>query len=137
MREYVEKLIGRDEMRIVERTVDPRFELSGVLHASQQSSELPILFRSVKGSALGVVSNLYGSRRRLCELIGADDGNFPKRWLEITRAAQANTREFVTQVPAPGDLGPRPPVRPAPHYLLGEGRGALHHLGDFSRQGTG
>lgn len=103
MRDYIEKLLNRGDMRIVERTVDPRFELSGVLNASQKESELPILFRSVKGSDTAVVSNLYGSRARLCELIGASDGNFPKRWLEITRAVDPHDRGFLTRVPMPGD----------------------------------
>jgi 4-hydroxybenzoate decarboxylase len=71
-------------MRIVEREVDPRFELAAVTTRSQRESDDPILFRRVKGSRLPVVTNVFGSRRRLAELLGAADGNFCRRWAELT-----------------------------------------------------
>lgn len=84
MREYIEQLLQQGGFRVVEREVDPRFELAAVTVRSQAQSEAPILFRKVKGSAMPVVTNLFGSRKRLCELIGADDGGFCRRWQELT-----------------------------------------------------
>jgi 4-hydroxybenzoate decarboxylase len=49
----------------------------------------------VKGTALPVVTNLYGSRRRLCELIGAADGRFCRRWTELMRATPAPATRAV------------------------------------------
>jgi len=83
MRDYIEQLLQQDRFRIVEREVDPRFELAAVTVRSQAQSEDPILFRKVKGTRTGVVTNLFGSRSRLCELIGAADGNFCRRWQEL------------------------------------------------------
>jgi len=80
MRNYIEKLLAEQRFRIVEREVDPRFELAAVIVRSQAQSDAPILFRKVKGSKLPVVSNLYGSRKRLGELIGAGDDDFCRRW---------------------------------------------------------
>jgi UbiD family decarboxylase len=80
MREYVARLEARGDVRVVDREVDPRFELAAVTQRSQRESERPILFRRVRGTAFPVVTNLYGSRRRLCELIRADDGRFCRRW---------------------------------------------------------
>ena len=104
MRDYVERLMARGEMRVVEREVDPRHELAAVTKLSQAESELPILFRRVKGSAFPVVTNLYGSRARLCETIGAADGNFPRRWLELKSGMRPSASEFLRPVAETADL---------------------------------
>src|SRR5262245_10809771 len=104
MRDYVEKLLARGEMRIVEREVDPRHELAAVIKASQAGSDLPILFRKVRGSAMPVVSNLYGSRARLCEMIGAADGNYVARWRALAQGMKPSAPDFLTTVAAPADL---------------------------------
>jgi 4-hydroxybenzoate decarboxylase len=90
MRDYVSKLSERGEMRVIDREVDPRFELAAVTQVSQRESELPILFRRVKGSDFPVVTNLYGSRARLCELIGAEDMNYCRRWTELVEGEAEN-----------------------------------------------
>lgn len=104
MRDYIEKLIGRGEMRIVEREVDPEFELAAVVSRSQQESTDPILFRHVKGSIFPVVSNLYGSNARMCELIGADDGHFCPRWVEITDRRFSGAEPYLQTVSEPAGL---------------------------------
>lgn len=85
MRTYLNTLLKSGEMRIVEREVDGRFELAAVTARSQRESDRPLLFKKVRGSALPVVSNIFGSRRRLGELIGAKDGAFCRRWTELMR----------------------------------------------------
>jgi UbiD family decarboxylase len=85
MRTYINTLLKSGEMRIVEREVDGHFELAAVTARSQRESDRPILFKKVKGSVLPVVSNIFGSRRRLCDLIGAKDGSFCRRWTELMR----------------------------------------------------
>src|SRR6059036_2496106 len=89
MREYVAALRDRGQLRVVEREVDPRFELAALTQRSQRASDLPVLFRRVRGTALPVLTNLYGSRRRLSELIGAADGRFCRRWTELTDGGPA------------------------------------------------
>jgi len=84
MREYVERLLDEGRVRVVQREVDPRFELAAVTVRSQAESDAPILFRRVRGSQMPVITNVYGSRLRLCELIGAADGSFCRRWAELT-----------------------------------------------------
>lgn len=104
MRDHVERLIGRDEMHVVEREVDPRHELAAVIMASQARDDLPILFRRVRGSAMPVVSNLYGSRRRTREMVGAADGSFPRRWLDLCTGMQPGSESFLKRVPMAADL---------------------------------
>ena len=80
MRALIDALVENGEMRVVEREVDPRFELAAVTYRSQQESERPLLFKNVRGTALPVVTNVFGSRNRLCQMIGATDGAFFRQW---------------------------------------------------------
>ena len=73
-------------MRVVDREVSGRHELAAVVQASQRESDLPILFRKVAGSRYPAISNIYGSRPRLLDMIGATDGSFCRRWVELMRA---------------------------------------------------
>jgi 4-hydroxybenzoate decarboxylase len=84
MRDYIENLRQRGELRVVEREVDPDGELAAVVWRSQQESDAPVLFRRVRGTAFPVISNVYGSHRRLCEIIGTTPGGFCRRWQELT-----------------------------------------------------
>ena len=104
MRDYVNELMRRGEMRVVEREVDPRHELAAVTKLSQAESEQPILFRRVKGTGFPVATNLYGSRRRLCEMVGATDGHFPRRWFELKAGMKPSASEFLRAVSAPNDI---------------------------------
>ncbi|MFN8457829.1 MAG: UbiD family decarboxylase [Anaerolineae bacterium] len=58
-------------------------ELAGVTQRSQRESDRPILFKKVRDE-LSVVTNLFGSRRRLGELIGQGMG-LCRRWTELMR----------------------------------------------------
>lgn len=83
MRDYIAKLQERGELTVIDTPVDPKFELAAVTQRLQAKSDRVILFRNVIGADMPVVTNIYGSRSRLCEMIGADDGNFCRRWTEL------------------------------------------------------
>ncbi|MCC7412030.1 MAG: UbiD family decarboxylase [Gammaproteobacteria bacterium] len=120
MHAYVDSLIARGDVRIVAREVDPRHELAAVVQRSQAESEAPLLFRKVRGTALPVVSNLYGSQRRLCELVGAPDRRFCPRFVDLTESvAGAAMFEPVAEAAdlAAGRLGELPAV----HYFERDG----------------
>lgn len=101
MQDLLNGWIESGEMQIVEREVDPKFELAAVVSRAQQESDRPILFRNVKNSTLPVFSNLYGGRRRMCELIGADDGHFCQKWSEHMKRP---VFEIITVPEAPGEF---------------------------------
>ena len=90
MREFIDRLQERGELTIIDTPVDPKFELAAVTQRLQERSDQVILFRNVIGSDMPVVTNIYGSRERLCEMIGAQDGNFCRRWTELWPARQTN-----------------------------------------------
>ena len=50
MRDYINELLRRGEVRVVEREVDPHHELAAVTKLSQAESEQPILFRDLVGT---------------------------------------------------------------------------------------
>ncbi len=68
----------------VDREVDPRFELPGVMRAAERSGRA-ILFNNVKGSKLRVVNNVAGSRDMLALLFETTSDNLPRAWIERVR----------------------------------------------------
>ncbi len=100
MRAYLEKLLGEGRVRIVEREVSGRHELAAVTQASQKESDAPLLFRKVAGSVYPVVTNIFGSRPRLTDMLGAPGGTFCKRWVDLMRTAAPASIE----VSEPDDL---------------------------------
>ncbi|MBT8079065.1 MAG: UbiD family decarboxylase, partial [Gammaproteobacteria bacterium] len=89
MRDYLKMLAQRNELTVINATVDPEYELAAVTQALQARNDNVIEFRDVRGASMPVVTNVFGSRRRLCEMIGASDGNFCRRWTELYPAATA------------------------------------------------
>jgi len=88
--DLIEYLENRGELSFVDREVNPQFELAAVTVAHQKISENAILFRKVQGSNFPVLANVYGSHRRLCDMIGAGKGSFAERWLGLTEGRQSN-----------------------------------------------
>jgi UbiD family decarboxylase len=102
MRELISELSARGELLVIDRQVDPRYELAAVTKCVQRAGEQAVLFRHVAGSQLPVVSNLYGSHQRLCRLIGAPIDGFCRTWLDILRRpAPPGSGDAVV---APADL---------------------------------
>lgn len=104
MRDYVSKLMQEGHMLIVERQVDPKFELAAVTGTALKQGDRPILFKSVKGTDFPVVTNVYGSRLRLCEFIGADEGAFCRSWTELIKSRQFPEGAHINVVPVLDDL---------------------------------
>ena len=119
MRHYISQLEASGEMLVVEREVDPRFELAAVTLASQRASERPLMFRNVRGSAFPVVTNLYGSHARLCDLIGAGNGEYCRAWAARVRHDRLAPEAVQRQAPAPesvqGRLGDLPLITYSEH----------------------
>ena len=103
MRDLINKLIASGSMQEVRREVDPRFELAAVTQALQKRSDRPILFNRVKGSALPVVTNIYGSRPRISELIGAGGSQLCRRFHELVNGRGPNQEAHI-RVVEPDDL---------------------------------
>ena len=99
MRAYLDSLRAAGDLHVVRREVDPKHELAAVTAAFQKRHDGAILFETVPGVSMPVVSNVYGSRRRLCALIGAPDLAFCPAWDRLTaRAPERAELQYVSAV---------------------------------------
>ncbi|MCA0206146.1 MAG: UbiD family decarboxylase [Proteobacteria bacterium] len=89
MHSLLKTLEARGELRRVTKPVDPQHQLAAVTRAVQRAGGEAVLFESVQGSAMPVVSNIFGSHQRLCDMIGTGDQTFCQRWIALTEACIA------------------------------------------------
>jgi len=94
MRDYLEQLRQSGDLHVIAREVDPDHELAAVTAAFQKQHDGAILFENVKGTTMPVASNVFGSRRRLCAMIGAPNLAFCPAWARLVSRApkRAETR---------------------------------------------
>lgn len=103
MREYMERLRARGELLEVTREVQARHELAAVTQAAQRRYGKPILFHKVTGSRLPVLTNVYGSRERLAEILGIAPGDFCRQWNQLASVGDGGGA-LKTRVPVPPGL---------------------------------
>lgn len=84
MRNYMARLRERGDLLVVDREIDPAHELAAVTAAAQKRWGKAILFTNVKGTRFPVLTNIYGSRERLAELIGIDAADFCRQWSNLS-----------------------------------------------------
>jgi UbiD family decarboxylase len=101
-RELVAALRARHEVAHVERAVDPKFELTAVMRHMQKGPNRPLLFESVKGSDLPVVTNVFGFRKTVAESLGMAEGDLLRtmvsleaKALPVDRVDEAPVQEVV------------------------------------------
>jgi UbiD family decarboxylase len=102
MRQFMEKLRARGELLEVDREVDPKHELAAVTDAAHRRWGKPILFHKVKGSKLPMLTNIYGSRERLAEIIGIGADEFCKQWTNLATVAAG--RSIPTTIGATDEI---------------------------------
>lgn len=103
MRHFMERLRARGDLLVVEREIDPFHELAAVTAAAHKRWQKPILFTNVKGTRFPVLTDVYGSRDRLAEIIGIDAADFCRQWNNLATLAAAKPKPV------------QPPVLPADH----------------------
>ncbi len=103
MREYLEKLRRQGELLVVDREVDPRFELAAVTDKVQRTLGKPVLFERVRGSAMPVATNLYGTRERLAGILEITGPGFCRQW-NSKMSLRSSSGCFIESVPTPSDL---------------------------------
>ncbi len=104
MREYMERLRARGELLEVRREVNAKHELAAVTQAAQRRWNKPVLFHKVTGTPLPVLTNIYGSRQRLAEILGIGPLDFCRQWSRLTNLGAAPDYPLKRSVPVPGDL---------------------------------
>ena len=99
----MKRLRERDELLVTAREVDAKHELAAVTEKVQRTVNRPILFTNVSGSALPVLTNIYGSRERLAEILGIGPRDFCRKWNELTTLGDFEG-PLKKEVPIPNDL---------------------------------
>jgi len=84
MRDYMNRLKARGDLLVVDKEIDPYHELAAVTNAAQKRWGKAILFTNVKGTKFPVLTNVYGTRERLAELIGIKAADFCKQWRNLS-----------------------------------------------------
>jgi UbiD family decarboxylase len=79
MRGFLATLEARGELRRISREVDPRFEIAAVLTFRDRGAAQ--LFTHVKGYAMPVVGNIFASRARFAQALGATSVDLEARCL--------------------------------------------------------
>ena len=97
MRNYMAALKARGDLLEVHREVDPKHELAAVTHAAQQRWGKAILFHKVKGTDFPVLTNIYGSRDRLAELIGIKAEDFCRQWSNLASLGAAPAKATLSE----------------------------------------
>lgn len=103
MQNLIKSLSENGELETVKRQVDPKFELAAVAKAVQRAGENAVLFEDIQGTRYPVIANIYGSHRRLKQMIGAGDKTFCERWIDLTDACIANRNIDVRTYVENGD----------------------------------
>jgi len=80
LRSCLELFKSADRLLLVEREVDPKFELPAVMKAAEGLGKV-ILFKKVKGSGFPVINNLFGSRDMLALLFETTREHVVNEWI--------------------------------------------------------
>jgi 4-hydroxybenzoate decarboxylase len=96
LRQLLAHLEADGELLRVRREVDPKFELAAVTRKVQLGPNLPVLFEQVRGTAIPVVSNVYGNYAIVARMVGTELSGVAATWAALM--AQSG--------PAPSPAGP-------------------------------
>jgi len=72
LHDFVDALARAGELRIVSAAVDPYLEISEISDRTVKAGGPALLFRNVRGSSFPVLTNQFGTRRRMALAFGAD-----------------------------------------------------------------
>ena len=103
MRRYMEKLRDRGDLLVVEREVSPKHELAAVTDKVQRTLEKPVLFKHVTGTSMPVLTNIYGNRPRLAEILDIEPEDFCRQWSKLMNLGTFSG-PFTRDVDMPNDL---------------------------------
>lgn len=92
VREFISKLEQQHDLAVVDFEV-AREQIPYLIKAEEQRKNCALLFRKVRGHAVPVIANLYGSYRRYALAIGTNETGL---WEKIQRAVANPVRSIST-----------------------------------------
>jgi UbiD family decarboxylase len=97
LRDYIQYLKSRGELLVVEREVDPTFELNAVVRKIQAGPNLPVLFRKVRGTRFPVVSNTLGNYAIIAQVLGVGIDEVAAHWANLTTSGAPIAEEYPVE----------------------------------------
>ena len=86
LRSFLETLKREGELHVIEETINPHLELAEIHRRVVARQGPALLFTGVAGTKFPVVTNLFGTRRRIDLAFGEDPVRFFKRLLEAAES---------------------------------------------------
>jgi len=86
LRSYLETLKREGELHVIDEPVDPHLDLAEVQRRVVARQGPALLFRRVAGTEFPVVTNLFGTRRRIDLAFGEDPSRFFRRVAEAAES---------------------------------------------------
>lgn len=117
LRQFLEKLKSDQKLLIVDREVDPKFELNAVVRKIQSDINLPVIFNNVRGTRYPVVSNTLGNYDIIASLIGEHRSGVARKWSELTSTMSV---EQLPQFPSAAAEYEEISLRDIPHITFSE-----------------
>ena len=77
LRDFIGQLEGSGELKRIRAEVDPRLEMTEISDRVLKAAGPALLFETPKGHSIPVLSNLFGTTRRVALAMGADAGDDP------------------------------------------------------------
>ena len=102
LRSYLDTLKREGELHVIEETINPYLELAEIQRRTVARQGPALLFTRVAGSKFPVVTNLFGSRRRIDLAFGEDPIRFFKR---LRQAAETLMPPSISGLWSFRDLG--------------------------------
>ncbi len=81
IRECLERLDSAGHLLVVERAVDPKMEIPGVMRAAEKEGKA-VLFRHVKRPGFSLANNLFGSRKMAALLFETTPEKVQREWID-------------------------------------------------------
>jgi 4-hydroxy-3-polyprenylbenzoate decarboxylase len=108
---FVRALDERGELVRIARPVDARFEVAAIADRVVKAGGPALLFESVSGSRFPVLTNAYGSRRRMSLALGVDDLEEHARAIDelVRTRAPSTARDLARMTLKLPDLAHIPP----------------------------
>jgi len=104
MRDYLARLLAADEVLVTDKLVDPKHQLAAITQRVQKTSNKVVLFNNVKGANCPVVTNLFGSRQRIANVLGIAPDEFCQKWSQLTSLGSGFAGPLKQSVAASADL---------------------------------
>lgn len=131
LREFIRALDKAGELRRIRAEVDPELEITEITDRVSKLGGPALLFENVRGSAIPVLINALGTRKRMLMALGINDySEVTDRILELTDVkSPQGLLEKIKMVPKLAEVGKMFPKvvkdGPCKERILGEGKFSL------------